>query len=218
MAWEVLAKTLTPGGDTLTLRRSGGDFEIRIGLLQLMSSRNSVSERALATIACARIGRPDARVLIGGLGMGCTVRAVLDGLGPEARLTVAELVPEVVAWNRGPLAGLAGRPLDDPRVTVAGGDVADVIRDNPRGFDAVLMDVDNGPGAVLFPANRALYSVEGVRLMLSALKTGGLLGIWAADPSLDFEGALGAGGFAWERTDVDVLGGLLHTLYLVRAG
>ena len=234
MPWLEVARALMPGGDVLTLRRRGAEFEIRCNLFELMSSRASVSERALAHVACARASRADsasvfgalapqhegrraARILIGGLGMGYTVRAVLDSVERDARITVAELVPEVIEWNRGPLADLAGRPLDDGRVTVYGGDVGDVIRANPRGFDAILMDVDNGPEAVLFPSNEGLYSVDGVRLMLSALAPGGVLGVWSADRSLSFETVLQTGGIAYERVDVNVRdNGPAHTIYLMR--
>jgi len=219
MAWQDLAQARLPGGDVLTLRRNGADFEIRFNLLELMSSKNPVSERALAQAVCSRIGGKAPRILIGGLGMGYTVRAVLDEIGPGARITVAELVPEVVAWNRGPLAGLASRPLDDERVTVCDRDVADVIRANPLGFDAILMDVDNGPDAVLFPANRFLYTTDGVAFVVSALRPGGVLGLWSADRSPDFERAASAAGFGCERLDIDVPGtnGLAHTIYLVPA-
>jgi spermidine synthase len=213
-AWQDLACAHLPGGDVLTLRGNGSDFEIRCNLFELMSSKNPVSERALAQAACHRIA-DDAHVLIGGLGMGYTVRAVLDAVGAGARVTVAELVAEVIAWNRGPLAGLAGRPLDDARVTVANADVAAMIRDNPCGFDAILLDVDNGPEAVLFPANRFLYTADGVALILKALRPNGVLGVWAADPSPDFERA--ASGLGCERLDVEVPGGPMHTIYLVPA-
>jgi len=217
MVWRNLAEAYLCSGETLTLRRSGDDFEIRLDLYQLMASGNSVSERALAEIVCARIVPLAARVLIGGLGMGFTLRAVLDGVGPAVRITVAELVPEVVAWNRTVLSHLAGRPLDDPRVTVAEQDVAAVIAANPAAFDAILMDVDNGPDAVLFANNRFLYSVSGVALILSGLAPGGVVGLWAATPSPDFERVLAAGGFAHECMTIAVADGLTHTLYLVRA-
>lgn len=213
MAWLELAQARLPNGDVLTLRQSGADFEIRCNLFELMSSRNPVSETALAQVTCAGA----AHVLIGGLGMGYTLRAVLDQLGRDAKITVAELVPEVIAWNRGPLAVLAAHPLDDPRVTVRLGDIAQVIRENPAAFDVILMDVDNGPEAVLFPDNQVLYRAEGVELILSALRPGGVLGLWAADRSANFERVLE--GFPSERVDVGVLGndGPAHTIYLVRA-
>ena len=217
MVWRNLAEARLQSGETLTLRRLGEDFEIRLDLYQLMSSQNSVSERALAEIVCARVARQAACVLIGGLGMGFTLRAVLDGVGPAARITVAELVPQVVAWNREVLGHLADYPLDDPRVTLAQQDVADVIAANPAAFDAGLMDVDNGPEAVLFAGNRFFYVVDGVALILSSLKPGGVLGLWAATPSPDFERVLQAGEFAHERITIAVADGLTHTLYLVRA-
>ena len=219
MAWSELARALMPGGDVLTLRRRGADFEIRFNLCELMTSRNSISERALARVACARIDCRDARILIGGLGMGYTLRSVLDRVGDDARITVAELVPEVIAWNRGPLSEAAGRPLDDARATVHNGDVGDVMRANPRCFDAILMDVDNGPEAVLFPSNKWLYSAEGVALVLSSLKPGGVFGLWAADRSPYFERLLDTGGLQFERVAVDILGdgGIEHIIYLARA-
>ena len=218
MPWLEVARALMPGGDVLTLRRRGTEFEIRFNLAELMSSRASVSERALAQVACARVERRAARVLIGGLGMGYTVRAVLDSVDRNARITVAELVPEVIDWNRGPLAELAGRPLDDGRVTVYSGDVGDVIRASPRGFDCVLMDVDNGPEAVLFPSNEGFYSADGVRLILSALTPGGVLGVWSADRSTKFEGVLEAGGHPYECVDVNIRdNGPAHTIYLTGA-
>lgn len=216
MTWTELAHAVLPGGDVLTLRRDGADFEIRFNLYELMSSRASVSERALAEVACARIEPMAAQVLIGGLGMGYTLRAVLDVVGPEARVTVAELVPAIVEWNRGPLADLGGRPLEDARVSVHTGDVREVMSANPRRFDVILMDVDNGPEAVLFASNHVLYSAEGVKLMVSALAVGGVLSLWAADRSLGFERALEATRVTSERVEVDVHG-LVHTIYLVRA-
>ena len=217
MAWIEAARAVLADGDVLTLRRDGGDFEIRFNLHELMSSRNAVSETALAKIACARVDRRSARVLIGGLGMGYTLRAVLDEVGREAAVIVAELVPEVVEWNRGPLSDLAARPLDDPRATVRVGDVADVMRTSPAAFDAILMDVDNGPDAVMVAANRFLYSAGGVRLILRALRPGGVLAVWAADRSAGFERVLD--GFAHERMEVNLRGGggPVHTIYLVRA-
>lgn len=213
-----LARVVLPDGNLLTLLQRGDDFEIRFNLVELMSSRNAISERALARLACARLGDGAASILIGGLGMGYMLRSVLDHVGERARVTVSELVPEVVIWNRGPLAGLADRPLDDPRVAVHVGDVAALLRASPRRFDAVLMDVDNGPEAILFPSNQALYSSEGVNLVLSALKPGGTFGLWAADRSLAFEQVLETVRLQFERVEVSVGpdgADPTHTLYLV---
>jgi spermidine synthase len=218
MVWIEMARAVMPGGDVLTLRKNGAEFEIRFNLFELMASRNSVSEKALARAALARIDGRAVHVLIGGLGMGYTASAALDLLGRDSRITVAELVPEVIAWNRGPLADLAGRPLDDSRATIHEGDVADAIRANPGAFDAILMDVDNGPEAVFFASNGFLYSVEGTAFVLTGLKAGGVLAVWSADRSENFERVLETGGFAFERADVDVLGGggPAHAIYLVR--
>lgn len=211
MAWEEIDAAILANGDRLTLRRDGEAFEIRLNLYQLMCSGNSVSERALAKACCT--GARD--VLIGGLGLGYTARVVLDEAGPEARVTVAELVPQVVAWNRGVLAPLAGRPLDDPRLAIFAGDVAEAVRAHPASFNAILLDVDNGPDAVLFPANAFLYSAAGVALLRSGLKPGGVLAVWAATPSPSFEAVLRGGGFAFTVQTLEVQPGLTHTIYRV---
>lgn len=216
MAWLELDRAEMPNGDVLTLRRRGGDYEIRVNLFELMSSKNPVSERAMAEAACARVNREAARVLIGGLGMGYTLRAVLDDVGAAASVTVAELVPAVVGWNRGLLAGLAGHPLDDPRVSVFAGDVAEAIAQNPGGFDAILMDVDNGPEAVLFDGNEGLYDAAGVRFLLSGLAANGVLGVWSANCSDPFEQALQTSGLAVDRLEVAVTPTVRHAIYLVQ--
>jgi spermidine synthase len=215
MAWTEIDTARLPDGDVMTLRRNGDAFEIRVGLYELMSSRNPVSERAMAALVTTRLGRPVRTALIGGLGLGYTVRALLDA-APLSRITVAELVAKVVDWNRGPLAGLAGRPLDDARVSVFAGDVAEALRANPGGFDVILMDVDNGPEAVMFDGNRPLYAADGLVLVLEALAAGGLACFWAADPSPGFERLLAGAPVASERHDIAVEGRVGHTLYLVR--
>ncbi|MDE2182028.1 MAG: hypothetical protein KGJ78_03295 [Alphaproteobacteria bacterium] len=218
MAWTELARAVTPDGDALTLRQCGADFEIRLNLLELMSSRNPVSERMLAQAVCKRLARRNPRILIGGLGMGYTVRAVLDHVGDGAGITVAELMADIIAWNHGPLAAVAGRPLDDHRVTVCNSDVADVVRASPDAFDAILLDVDNGPEAVLFPSNRFLYRPDGVKAIVSALRTDGVFALWSADRSPAFEQVLAAGALPAECVEVAVCGGnTIHTIYLVAA-
>lgn len=213
MPWTEIDSARLPDGDVMTLRRNGAAFEIRVGLYELMSSRNPVSERAMAELVVARLGRPVKTALIGGLGLGYTVRALLDAAA-DARITVAELVPEVVAWNRGPLADLAGRPLEDARVSVFAGDVAEALRTGK--FDVILMDVDNGPEAVMFDGNQPLYAPDGLALTLSALVPGGIACFWAADPSPGFETVLAAAAVAWERHEIAVESRVGHTLYLVR--
>lgn len=214
MAWAEIDAAMLANGDRLTLRRDGDAFEIRLNLYQLMSSGNSISEQALARLTCAGC----TQILIGGLGLGYTARAVLDIAAPKARVTVAEMMPQVVEWNRGPLASLAGHPLDDPRLDVVTGDVTDVVRTHPGRFDAILLDVDNGPDAVLFAGNVFLYSSDGLALLHRGLRPGGVLAVWSATPSPDFDEVLTRSGLAHRRQTVEVQDGLTHTIYLVQEG
>jgi spermidine synthase len=198
------------------LRRRGGIYEIRCDGWDLMSNRAHHSEQMLARLACAGLaGAP--RVLIGGLGMGYTLRATLDALPAAARVSVAEMFAQVVDWNRGPLAALAGRPLDDARVTVCRADVAALL--DGAAFDAILLDVDNGPDAAMLAGNAALYTTEGLRGLRAALRPGGRLAVWSADPSPGFEARMSACGLDWQRTDVPARGAPddpLHTLYVAQ--
>jgi spermidine synthase len=182
----------------MRLYRSGELFSIKIpGRGDLMNSRMHGSERALAVLACERlraVAKP--RVLIGGLGMGFTLAAALENLGPQASIVVAELVPEVVEWNRAWLGALAGAPLDDPRSEIYVGDVADLIRREPDGFDAILMDVDNGPEAMVRRENDWLYGESGLRATRTALREPGVLAVWSASVDRDFTVRLGRAGFA----------------------
>jgi spermidine synthase len=182
----------------MRLYRSGELFSIKIpGRGDLMNSRMHGSERALAVLACERlraVAKP--RVLIGGLGMGFTLAAALENLGPQASIVVAELVPEVVEWNRAWLGALAGAPLDDPRSEIYVGDVADLIRREPDGFDAILMDVDNGPEAMVRRENAWLYGESGLRATRTALREPGVLAVWSASADRDFTVRLGRAGFA----------------------
>lgn len=203
---ELLATAPVPDTDReLRLYRSGEVFSIRImGQGDLMNSRTHGSEEALATLACARIGpRTDPadapRVLVGGLGMGFTLAATLGVLGPDARVVVSELVPEVVTWNRELMGAPAGHPLDDPRTEVHVGDVAELIRAPGRGFDAILLDVDNGPEGLLRRLNDWLYGVEGLLAAQRALRPGGVLAIWSATPDDGFTRRLKQAGYAVEE-------------------
>lgn len=166
----------------LKLYQSGDLFSIKIpGRGDLMNSRVHGSERALAELACARLrGNDRPRILIGGLGMGFTLAAALQTVGPHAEIVVAELVPEVVEWNRTLIGAPAGHPLDDPRSRVYVGDVAELIRREPRGFDAILMDVDNGPEALVRRANDWLYGLDGLVATRAALRPDGVLAVWSA--------------------------------------
>ena len=171
--------------------------------------------------------RPDPRttataphVLIGGLGLGYTLRAALDRLPRSARVTVAELLPEIIAWNRGPLAPFAGHPLTDPRVSVICSDVADLLRSaEPASFDAILLDTDNGPDSVMLRDNASLYGCRSLRTIRRALRPAGILTVWSADPSPRFEHNLRDAGFQWRAHDVHARGAPndpLHTIYLAR--
>jgi len=179
--WDLLGRTATPDGDELTLMQRSGELVIFANGKPLMSSRMHGSEEALATLACAQARLLDApSVLVGGLGMGFTLRATLDTLPPSATVIVAELLPAVVDWNRGVLGPLAGEPLRDRRVSVALGDVSETLRAHRHAFDVVLLDVDNGPAAFTSPANGALYGDRGLALIHRALKPGGVLAVWSA--------------------------------------
>jgi spermidine synthase len=216
--WRTLGSATAPGGGTLVLQERAGEFAIRIDGYVLMSSRAHGSEEALAEGACARLaGRAAPRVLIGGLGLGFTVRAALDRLPAGASVTVAEVVPAVVDWNRGPLADLAARPLDDPRVTVATADVGAVLAAAPPAtFDAVLLDVDNGPTALPRPANADLYDARGIAVARASLRPGGVLGVWSAAPDDAFAARLRRGGFSVRVERIRSRGrvGTRHVLFL----
>lgn len=219
--WETLDTAPAPGGGELVLARRGEEYVIRVGGHVLMTSRTHGSEEALAEHGCAPLAdRARPRVLIGGLGMGYTVRAALERLGPRASITVAELVPAVVRWNRGPLAPLADRPLEDARVTVVEADVFAVLRDAAeRPFDAVLLDVDNGPVALTRPENARLYGAGGLALARAALKPGGLLLVWSAAPDPTFSRRLRDAGFEPQVLEVPARGkskGTRHVLFLGR--
>jgi spermidine synthase len=194
----LLGTALIPGTATeLRLYQSGDLFSIKIlGRGDLMNSRMHGSEKALAELACAKLGPAvSSHLLIGGLGMGFTLAAALAAAGPGAEVVVAELVPEVVDWNRTLIGAPAGHPLADPRATVFVGDVADVIRREPGGFDAILMDVDNGPEALVRPANDWLYGAAGLRATRAALRPRGVLAVWSASPDRAFSQRLRQAGF-----------------------
>lgn len=215
--WVQVAATVTPDGSPLSLWQHGTDWSIRAGAAELMSSRMHGSEEVMASLAKAE--RPGARVLVGGLGMGFTLRAALDTLPEGGRVTVAELVPAVVDWNRGPVAPLAGNPLADPRVDVVVGDVAATLKSTPGAWDAILLDVDNGPEGLTQAGNDALYGVTGLRRAREALRSGGTLAVWSAHASPAFEKRLAQAGF---RVEVHVVRaraggkGPRHTIFLGR--
>jgi spermidine synthase len=195
--WLQLDTVSVPGADVqLRLMQRGAEFSMRLGPNELMSSRLSGSEEALATLACRRIEavkRP--HLLIGGLGMGFTLRAALAVLGSDARIMVAELVPAVIAWARGPMADIFGDSLDDPRASIREADVVDVIASHDSAFDAILLDVDNGPEGLIRKANDALYDLKGLRAIRRALRPGGVLAVWSSGPNPLFSKRLRAAGF-----------------------
>jgi spermidine synthase len=196
--WEELGRAEVPGGGELRLMRRRDELSIMAGAVELMNSRMSGSEEVLAELACGPMaGRRGARVLIGGLGMGFTLRAALAVLGEDARVVVAELVPAVIEWAHGPMAGLFGDSLSDPRTEVRAADVAEAMSEG--GFDAVLLDVDNGPDGLPRPENDRLYSVEGLAEAWDALTPGGVLAVWSAHPSPGFAARLSGAGFAVEE-------------------
>jgi len=178
----LLAEATTDDGRLMTLHEHDGEFQISVAGVPLMSTRQHHSERRLAELACEHLsGRQAPRMLIGGLGLGFTLRAALEGLGPDAQVTVVELLPAVVEWNRNPDYRLAAGELEDPRVELVVGDVADVIRERPRGFDAILLDVDNGASELTTVSNKELYQAESLQRARAGLRAGGCLAIWSAD-------------------------------------
>lgn len=218
LPWEVLGETTAPDGTALALTRRGHEYVILANGKGLMSNRMHGSEEALASFGLRALPDPDEpTVLVGGLGMGYTLRATLDHVPPDASVLVAELVPAVVEWNRGPLGHLAGHPLADRRVQVVPGDVAVTLRSRPGAFDAVLLDVDNGPAAFTTDFNGGLYDNAGVANARAALKPGGTLAVWSAWDDRKFEQRLRYAGFAVRVEHVRARlkkGGPHHTIFI----
>jgi spermidine synthase len=216
--WRIIDSARVPGTrEKLSLCIRSGVFSMRLGGNELMNSRSPGSERALGRIACERLaGHPRPRVLIGGLGMGFTLAAALERLGPGARVIVAELVPAVLKWNRGKMAALAGSPLEDRRVTVFEGDVADLLRKNRRAYDAILLDIDNGPVSFTRRGNGWLYSPAGLAAARESLRPSGVLAVWSASPDRPFARRLREAGFQVEDLEIPVSPhlGTLHTIWI----
>jgi spermidine synthase len=202
--WVQLDAAKTPDGEQeLRLKRRGSEFSIMLGANELMNSRLSGSEEALAKLSCRKIeGMPSPKILIGGLGMGFTLRAALAELGADAKVTVAELVPAVVAWARGPMAEVFGDCLDDPRVAIAETDVGLLIKSARADYDAILLDVDNGPEGLTRKANDGLYDMAGLSQARAALRPGGVLAVWSSAPDAGFTRRLQRAGFAVEEAKV----------------
>ncbi|MBT2244271.1 spermidine synthase [Sphingobium sp. BHU LFT2] len=200
---ELLGTAAVPGGQELRLYRRGGDFMIVLDRNELMSSRMSGSEKALALMTLERLGkRAGLHMLIGGYGMGFTLRAALAEMDAKAQITLAELVPEIIEWARGPMVDLAAGCLDDPRVRLVMDDVAHVIAAGHGSYDAILLDVDNGPDGLTADANDRLYTNAGLSSAMRALKPGGILAIWSAGSDAAFTRRLQNAGFSVEEVAV----------------
>jgi spermidine synthase len=197
LPWIQLDSAKIPGeGGELRLKQRGQEFSIMLGANELMNSRLSGSEEALATLSWEKIGnRQKPSILIGGLGMGFTLRAALSIVPPDATVTVAELVPAVVKWARGPMVDVFKGCLDDPRTKIHEGDVGELIRGSKAEFDAILLDVDNGPDGLTRESNDALYNTRGLRAAREALRPGGVLSVWSSGPDYAFTKRLKDAGF-----------------------
>lgn len=217
--WTLLGEAPIPGTDQfLSLYRGKDDFSIKLSRGQeLMNTRKHGSEDALGALPCQRLENPsNAKVLIGGLGMGFTLASALRSVGPGAEVTVAELIPEVVEWNRGSLGEFAGRPLDDPRTRVYLGDVAQLIRKSRACFDVIALDVDNGPEGLTRGTNDWLYTLTGIAAAQAALRPGGILVYWSAGPDQDFFDGLRRCGLMVEEVRVYAHGnkGAKHFIWM----
>ncbi len=213
--------TSIPGeSGELGLYRRGADYFIKIvGGQDLMNTRAHASEDALGMLACKGLrAKPAARVLIGGLGMGFTLSATLKTLAADAEVVVAEIVPGVVEWNRGVLGSFAGRPLDDPRTQLHTVDVTVLLQKEHIGFDAIVLDVDNGPDGLTRSSNQWLYSMAGLSVLFSALRPRGALAIWSAGPDKAFTTRLRAAGFVIEEIGVRAHAGkgARHVIWIAR--
>jgi spermidine synthase len=221
--WLQIGTARVPGTEVeLRLMRRGAEFSMMLGSSELMNSRLSGSEQALATLACKRLEAVKApHLLIGGLGMGFTLRAALAVLGSEARIMVAELVPAVIAWARGPMADLFGDSLGDPRASILSADVVDVIRSHASAFDATLLDVDNGPEGLIRKANDALYNPGGLQAIRRALRPGGVLAVWSSAPNALFSKRLRDSGFDVDEVAVRATArrrGARHVIWFATKG
>ena len=217
--WEKLDTTRIPGTDgELRLMRRGKEFSIMLGTNELMNSRLSGSEAALATLAAKKIEKvAKPHLLIGGLGMGCTLRAALVVLGSKSQIVVAELVPAVVVWARGPMSEIFGDSLTDPRVSIRETDVTEIVRSHRGTFDAILLDVDNGPEGLTRKANDALYSSVGLQAAHTALRPGGVLAVWSSGPNPAFAKRLRSAGFDVNEVNVRATGrggGARHVIWI----
>lgn len=214
---ERLGEARTPDGTVIALYRHDGAYLIRADGVELMSTRRHLSEDRLAEVACEPIReRPAARVLIGGLGLGFTLRAALRMVGADAEVVVAELVAEVIEWNANPAYALSAEAMADPRVRVVHDDVINVLRANPGGFDAIMLDTDNGPDGMLMTENARLYAARGVAATVAALRPGGSIVYWSVGDDPRFVGMMQDARLVVQtmRVRAHETSGPMHTLYL----
>ncbi|MDB4886681.1 MAG: hypothetical protein JWN79_2119 [Gemmatimonadetes bacterium] len=214
---ERLGEARTPNGTLIALYRHDGAYLIRADGVELMSTRRHLSEDQLAEVACAPLrDAPQARVLIGGLGLGFTLRAALRELRDDAEVVVAELVPEVIEWNADPRYGISVAAMGDPRVRVALDDVTNVLRASPAAFDAIMLDTDNGPDGMLMSENARLYAMHGIRTTVAALRPGGSIVYWSVGDDPKFASALRGAGLTvtMRRVRAHDTTGPMHTLYV----
>jgi spermidine synthase len=214
---STLGCATTPDGKELVLSERDGAYSIRVNGLELMSSRAHGSEEALARLVLDRVKHPQPSVLVGGLGMGYTLRAVLDHVASKSKVVVAEIFPAVVGWNRTELSHLARNPLNDSRVVVEECDVGDLMAAHPKSYDAILLDVDNGPAAFTIARNERLYGAAGLAAIQRSLRPRGVLGVWSADPDRPFAKRLKNAGFAVTIETITARGGSKgpkHTIFL----
>ena len=221
LPWIQIDSAQIPGeAGELRLKQRGSEFSIMLGSNELMNSRLSGSEEALATLSYDKLkGRPRPSILIGGLGMGFTLRAALAVVPNDATVVVAELVPAVVSWARGPMAEVFKGCLDDPRVGIYQGDVSELIRSSRAKFDAILLDVDNGPDGLTRRSNDGLYDLAGLKAAREALRLGGVLAVWSSGPDASFTRRVRDSGFAVEAVNSRAngkRGGARHVIWLAQ--
>ena len=220
--WTQIAEAPIPNTDkSLILFQGKDDYHIKIsGGIELMSTRKHGSEDALGRLPCEKIvNRESAKVLIGGLGMGFTLAAVLASVGEKAEITVAELIPEVVEWNRGPLGEYSGYPINDACTQIHLGDVAPLLRSKKSSYDIIALDVDNGPDGLTKNNNNWLYTTQGIHAARKALRPRGIIAYWSAGLDRDFNARLKSCGLAVEQTMVYAHGnkGARHTIWFANA-
>ncbi|MCX8277037.1 MAG: hypothetical protein OTJ43_02045 [Dehalococcoidia bacterium] len=216
--WITVGEALSPDGTRLELVEHDGEYIIRADDLPLMSTRMHFSEIELARLVCNKL-RPGAKVMIGGLGLGYTLRAALDLIPKDGKAVQVELVPEVIEWNKGPLAQFAEHPLDDKRTELVQNDVSKVIKNARNEYDSIMLDIDNGPSPLVSERNAWLYTDHGLGAIRSALKNGGRVAIWSADDEPRFVSRMKRNGFRAQKHEIQAhkgKGGIRHLIFTGR--